>query len=101
MKEHKDKKPTQKPSRPGTQIMSAILIFMVIVVLYSAISKPDEKIAQFTLSDVAKNITENKIDKIVVEGEKVNIDLKDGTKAEAKKEPESALSDTLDRKSVV
>lgn len=97
MKEHKDKKPTQKPSRPGTQIMSAILIFMVIVVLYSAISKPDEKIAQFTLSDVAKNITENKIDKIVVEGEKVNIDLKDGTKAEAKKEPESALSDTLVR----
>ncbi len=97
MKEHKDKKPTQKPSRPGTQIMSAILIFMVIVVLYSAISKPDEKIAQFTLSDVAKNITENKIDKIVVEGEKVNIDLKDGTKALVKKEPESALSDTLVR----
>ena len=97
MKEHKEKKPTKKPSRPGTQIMSAVLIFMVIVALYSAISSPSEKVAQFTLSDVAKNITENKIEKITVEGEKVLIDLKDKTKAEAKKEPESALSDTLVR----
>lgn len=97
MKEHKEKKPTKKPSRPGAQIMSAVLIFMVIVALYSAISSPNEKVAQFTLSDVAKNITENKIEKITVEGEKVLIELKDKTKAEAKKEPESALSDTLVR----
>lgn len=97
MKEHKEKKPTKKPSRPGTQIMSAVLIFMVIVALYSSISSPSEKAAQFTLSDVAKNITENKIEKITVEGEKVLIELKDKTKAEAKKEPESALSDTLVR----
>jgi cell division protease FtsH len=97
MKEHKEKKPTKKPSRPGAQIMSAVLIFMVIVAVYSAISSPNEKVAQFTLSDVAKNITENKIEKITVEGEKVLIDLKDKTKAETKKEPESALSDTLVR----
>jgi cell division protease FtsH len=94
-----NKKAPQKkgPSRPGTQIMSAILIFMVIVAVYSAISSPTDKTAQFTLADVAKNITENKIEKITVEGEKVLIDLKDKTKAEAKKEPESALSDTLVR----
>jgi cell division protease FtsH len=94
-----NKKAPQKkgPSKPATQIMSAILIFMVIVALYSAISSPTDKIAQYTLSDVAKSITENKVEKIVVAGEQVNITLKDGTKAEAKKEPESALSDTLVR----
>ncbi len=97
MKEPKNTTPAKKPSRPGAQIMSAILIFMFIVVLYSAIRGEDTKVAQFTLSDVARNITENKIEKIVVEGEKVDILLKDQTKAEAKKEPESALSDTLVR----
>lgn len=85
------------PSRPGASVISAILMFMLIVALYSAISSPKENITKFTLSDLAKSIIDSKVEKITVEGEQVNIAMKDGTKAEAKKEPESALSDTLVR----
>lgn len=94
----KRKKQSQKP--PGNlirQFATTILIFVLITGLYSAISRPSEDIAEFTLSDVSQSIIENKVEKITVEGEQVNVVLKDGTKAETKKEPESALSDTLVR----
>lgn len=97
MDKKRKKQPKKAPMNMIRQFAMTILIFVFITAIYSAIRGEDKTIQQFTLSDVSRNIIENKIDKIVVAGEKVNIDLKDGTKAEAKKEPESALSDTLVR----
>jgi cell division protease FtsH len=94
----KPKKQLQKnPPKLGRQATTAILIFISIIILYSLVSSPELEVKQFTLSEVAKNVTEGNVNKIIVEGEKVTVELKDKTIGEAKKEPESALSDTLIR----
>lgn len=97
MNKKRKKQPQKPPSNLIRQFATIILIFVFITALYSAISRPAEDITEFTLSDISQSIIENKVEKITVEGEQVNIVLKDGTKAETKKEPESALSDTLVR----
>jgi cell division protease FtsH len=94
----KPKKPVQKnPPKLGRQATTVILIFLSFIVLYSLISTPEVDVKQFALSEVAKNVTDGNVTKITVEGEKVKVELKDKTIGEAKKEPESALSDTLIR----
>lgn len=87
-----DKKP-----KFGAQILTAILIFMFITALYQILSEPKNDTKDFTIADIATNIKAEKIKSILVSGEKIDITLNDDTKAEAKKEPESALSDTLVR----
>ena len=85
------------PPKMSRQVMSAILIFMAITLVYSLVAGPDVVKKEFSLSEIAKNVTDGNVSKITVEGEKVTVELKDKTIGEAKKEPESALSDTLIR----
>lgn len=87
----------KKPLKIGNQLITAVLIFMAISALYSILSTNPDEIKQFTISDIAKSVQKGEVTKIVVAGEDVNLEMKDSTKAHAKKEPESALSDTLVR----
>lgn len=89
--------PKKKPKNPNlmSQIMIAVLIFMSITVAYSLLVKGSKEAEEITISDVAKAISSETVEKIEVSGPNINVIFKDGTKGEAKKEAESSLSETL------
>ncbi len=73
-------------------IILTLLVFSALVSLWDASrTKPEET----SLSELAALINEEKVQKIEVEGNKLNIELKDGKKLEAQKEAESGLSESL------
>jgi len=91
------KKPNNQKKVPNlaNQITIAIFIFMAITVAYSFFAKSTPDVKDLTISDVAKSISDGTVDKIEVDGSKVNVSFKDGTKGKAEKEAESSLSETL------
>lgn len=93
----KNNKKQLKPKASGlmNQVTVAILIFFSITLAYTLVSGKKEEVKSLTISDVAKSINEGSVEKIVIAGENININFKDGTKGKAKKEAESALSETL------
>ncbi len=85
----------KEPPKLGAQIFIALSIFLAIAFIYSLLAPNASTIKEFTISDVAKNVISGNVEKITVEGQTILLDLKDKTKAQAKKETESSLSDTL------
>jgi cell division protease FtsH len=76
--------------------MGAVLIFMLITAVYLTISGSVQKKApEISISDLAKNVSEGSVKKIVVEGESLEITYNDDTVKKSKKETESSLSQTL------
>jgi cell division protease FtsH len=75
-----------------TIILLIFLIVSGILVLYSA---PAQKPAQISLNELVNQINEEKVKKIEVDGNNLNIELQDGTKEKASKEAESSLTQTL------
>lgn len=89
------KKGQQKPSF-WMNLISTILIILVIVAGYSLFVDSREETEQIALSQLAQDIREEKVEKIVVEGSDLTIDYKEGEVVkESKKETESSLSETL------
>jgi cell division protease FtsH len=76
-------------------LLSTILLFLIIMTLYSALTEGREKPEQIPVSELALNITEEKVSKIIVKGDELEIEYADGVKKESKKESESALSESL------
>ncbi|BCX15885.1 MAG: ATP-dependent zinc metalloprotease FtsH [Candidatus Parcubacteria bacterium] len=77
-------------------ILVAVLIFISILLFFSTLSLPQkEEVAKLTLNDLAKGINENRVSRIVVEGEIIKATFIDGKKGETKKEVETSLSETL------
>jgi cell division protease FtsH len=93
----KNKKKPQPKKVPNilNQIIIAVFIFISITIVYSLIAKAPEEVKSMTISDVAQNVIEGKVEKIEVSGGEVNVSFKDKTKGMAKKEIESSLSETL------
>ncbi len=58
-------------------------------------STPIQKINEVNLNDLANQINDGKVKEILVEGEKLEITLNDGTKEKSRKEAESSLSESL------
>jgi len=99
-KKMKDKKvPEGRFSLVARQFMSniigAILIFAILIVFYALLSDSRKDVEEVALSDLATQIKQEQVQKIVVSGDKLQIELKDGTEQESKKETEAALSETL------
>lgn len=91
----KKRKRKQKKPNIANQLIIALFIFISITLIYSLIAKSPEEIIHLTISDVAKSVTEETVEKIEVSGTEISLFFKDGTKGEAKKEAESSLSETL------
>ncbi|MFA5933840.1 MAG: ATP-dependent zinc metalloprotease FtsH [Candidatus Paceibacterota bacterium] len=72
-----------------------VLIFMLIVVLYSIIANNHKDIPVISLSELTQNIQAGLVKNIQVDGEDLSIDYKDGTVKKSKKESEASLSQTL------
>jgi len=76
-------------------LVTAFLILMLITGVYSIITESQKNIPEIALSELVSEINAGAVSKVTVEGEKINIELKDGTLKNSKKEAESSLSETL------
>lgn len=92
-KKKKDRK--KVPMNFSGYFLVIVLIFMGITAIYQYIgeSKVDTKIVP--VSELARDINSGTVKNITVEGQKVNIEYKDGTKKKSQKETEAGLTQTL------
>ncbi len=79
----------------GRHILGTILIFLILVSLYSLIVESQSKTEEIALSVMANDIKSGLVTKISIEGDKLVVNYKDKKIKESKKEPESSLSQTL------
>ncbi len=76
-------------------LSTIILIFLLIsgiVILYQS---PATKPTEISLNELVTQINQDQVKNITVKNNELSIELKDGKKEKASKEPESSLSDTL------
>ena len=98
MKNKKTTKGKNKKKDPKQEIFKHILTVVLVIVLLTFVLSPnlsDEEDNKISLSQVATNITEERVTKIEIEGDNLKIFLKDSTEKEAKKEIDSSLTETL------
>jgi len=78
-----------------SNLLTAVLIFLIISTLYSAVVGNKAKIEEVPVSKIAQDISLGDVKKVIVEGGMINAEYNDGTKKKSKKENESSLSQTL------
>jgi len=76
-------------------ITIVVFIFLIVSGLMILYSAPAQKPTQVSLSDVANQINDGKVKQITVDGNDLAIGLQDGTNETSVKEPQSALTDSL------
>jgi len=76
-------------------IFWAVATLFIVAVLFSFFATPGEKIKDFTLDQLVAKINAGQVAKIAINGNSLDIELKDGSKAVAKKETEAGLTETL------
>ena len=72
-----------------------VLIFVLISAAYALFFQPFEETKTISLSQLAQDINQGKIQKVIVTGNAVDVTYQDGTKAETTKETESSFSQSL------
>jgi len=91
-----DKKPKLSPWQQFTSnILSIILIFLILITGFSLFSDLQKDVEEIPISQLAQQVKQENVKKIVVEGEKLILTLSDDTEKESKKEEGTALSETL------
>lgn len=75
-----------------TLVIMVFLLISGLLILYSA---PKQKPADISLSDLVNQINRDEVKEIVIESNKLSIELNDGKKESASKESESSLTDSL------
>jgi len=63
-------------------ILITILAFLTIAGLFALINEPEEKPSEISLNQLVGQINQEQISKITVRGDKLEIELKDGTQEE-------------------
>ena len=84
---------------PGRGLLSqgflALIIFLSLVSLYSAISDKSVALEEVSISTLAQDITEGEVSDITVVGDKLEVTYVDGTEKLSKKEAGTALTTTF------
>jgi len=78
-----------------SNLLTAVLVFLIISTLYSAVEGNKKKVEEVSVSKIAQDISLGTVKKVVVEGGMINAEYLDGSKKKSKKETESSLSQTL------
>src|SRR3989344_1373731 len=78
-----------------TNILSALLIFLLIITAYSLIQENKKEIPEISLSVLASDIQTGTVKEITIAGEKLEILYQDKMEKLSKKELESTLTETL------
>ena len=77
-------------------IVSVLVIFVILSIAYTFISNSaSKKIAQISISELSTDIKANTVKSIVVRGDSLDIEYKNGDKKSSKKEEGEALLQTL------
>ncbi|OYV26433.1 MAG: hypothetical protein B7W98_03145, partial [Parcubacteria group bacterium 20-58-5] len=76
-------------------LISTILIFLLLMSLYTLFSSPGTKIQDIPLSQVAQDVSAGKVAAIKVSGDRLNLTYTDGTVRTSRKDPAAALAQTL------
>ena len=91
------KMPEMSPTKQFlTNIGGSLLIFLVLITLYSYISDEQaKKPTEITLTQLSSYVKKGEVKSITIDGEKLSIELKNKQLKESKKELEASLSQTL------
>ena len=99
----KKKKPAPGPEKDGrgpirqfsSQIIAVVLIFLIIVSIYSLIVGKGEDVQEIPISQLITDIKKGDVIKIGAEGNNLMVGYKDGKEKISKKEVDASLSETL------
>ncbi len=96
------KKRGRKPKQPsfGSQLVSSVLLFLMIGVLFNSFFGGNKKETKISLSELSQLVKEHKVEKILVKGDQLEISLfpvdgKEAVVKKSKKEEGTALTKTL------
>lgn len=87
---------TPRGKGPFNQIVNALVIFILLIGVYSLLadrSAPSEEIA---ISDLSRDISAGLVTSIAIRGDELTVTYEDGTEKLSKKEEGTALTTTLD-----
>lgn len=76
---------------------TVLLVFIVLLSVYSLISSEGPTAGEVSLSDLAKDVNAQKISTLTIKGDEVTAEYLSGEKKTTKKEPDTALTETLGR----
>jgi len=76
-------------------LLIAFLALLTIAGFFTLLSNPTEKPAEISLSQLVEQINQEQISTIIIEGDQLEIELKDGVKEKATKEKEASLTESL------
>jgi cell division protease FtsH len=79
----------------STQFFWTIIVLMLLTAGYSYFFQVKKPVADISISELATDITAGTVKEIDVAGDTLSITMKDGSLAEAKKEVEASLSESL------
>ena len=79
----------------GRQIATALFLMVFLVLFYSLVAGDTKPKEELTLSELASQINDGNVSKIVVKGDTLEVSFKDESEKISKKEPETALSQTF------
>jgi len=83
-----------RPSFAGN-LLSTILVFLILMSVYSLVTQTSEESKEIALSQVANDVKAGLVTEIVVAGDTLKIKYADGTEKESMKSPEGGLPETL------
>ncbi|MFA6198082.1 MAG: ATP-dependent zinc metalloprotease FtsH [Patescibacteria group bacterium] len=72
-----------------------VIIFLALGGLFSLYQTSTKKVTEISLNQVVKQIDNAEVNQIIVEGSKINVVLKDGTKEVSRKESTESFGDVL------
>ncbi|MBI3114424.1 MAG: ATP-dependent metallopeptidase FtsH/Yme1/Tma family protein [Candidatus Harrisonbacteria bacterium] len=76
-------------------IFWSIAMLLTIAVVFSLFAESGSKTAALSMNELVAKLNAGAVEKVVVSGQDIFVDLKDGTKAKARKETEAGLTETL------
>jgi len=76
-------------------LLIAFLALLTIAGFFTLLSSPGEKPEEVTLSQLVEQINQEKVSKITIKNDKLEIELKDGALEKATKEKETSLTESL------
>lgn len=85
----------KKMTKFAKNILTIFSILLVVSALTFLYGSDIEKIEKVSLSQLAQEVNQEKVEKIEVEGNRINIELKDGVKQTTFKEPDVSPTETL------
>ena len=76
-------------------LLITFLAFLTIAGLFTLLNNPTQEPKEISLSQLVEQINQEQISTIIIRGDKLEIDLKDGEKEVATKEKETSLTESL------